>query len=76
VLYRLYPDGDQVGSAASPWAYDAAGRLSSIPGHITSLAYNARGQVTVAVYANGVATTNTYNDARGWDYELLRTLLR
>lgn len=43
-----------------------AGRLKSIPGHITSLTYNARGQVTVAAYANGVTTNNLYNDQRGW----------
>jgi YD repeat-containing protein len=66
VLWRLWPDGDQVGTAAAPWGYDAAARLASIPGHISSLAYNARGQVTQATYANGVTTTNSYSDARGW----------
>ena len=63
---KTYSDGDSVGSASTPWLHDEAGRLKSIPGHITSLTYNARGQVTQAVYANGVTTTNTYNDARGW----------
>jgi RHS repeat-associated protein len=50
----------------SQWLYDEAGRLKSIPGHVTSLKYNARGQVIRADYANGVVTTNTYNDQRGW----------
>lgn len=34
-----------------------------MPGHIGSVSYNARGQVTAVTYANGVTTTNTYNDA-------------
>ncbi len=59
-------DNDVIGSNANQWLYDEAGRLKSIPGHITGLTYNARGQVTVATYANGVTTTNTYNDQRGW----------
>jgi YD repeat-containing protein len=57
---------DAVVSVVDPWRYGNAGRLASIPGHITSLTYNQRGQVVEAVYANGVKTTNTYNDARGW----------
>jgi RHS repeat-associated protein len=63
---KAYSDGDTVGSQVSQWLYDEAGRLKSIPGHITSLKYNARGQVIRADYANGVVTTNTYNDQRGW----------
>ncbi len=66
VTMKSWSDGDAVGSTTTQWLYDDAGRLKSIPGHITSLTYNARGQVTVAVYANGVTTTNTYNDQRGW----------
>jgi hypothetical protein len=71
VTGRRWPDGDQVGALASAaanlqWQYDGAGRLKSIPGHVTSLAYNARGQVTSAAYANGVTTTNSYQDNRGW----------
>ncbi len=66
VIAKAWSDGDAVGSSTTPWTYDGCGRLYAIPGHITSLAYNARGQVTQAVYANGVTTTNTYNDARGW----------
>ena len=63
---KIYSDGDSVGSDTSQWTYDEAQRLVAIPGHVTSFTYNARGQVTQAVYANGVTTTNTYNDQRGW----------
>ena len=63
---KVYSDGDSVGSDTSQWTYDEAQRLITIPGHVTSFTYNARGQVTQAVYANGVTTTNTYNDQRGW----------
>jgi hypothetical protein len=75
-----------VGSATNQWKYDDAGRLKSIPGHITSLTYNARGQVVQAVYANGVTTTNTYTflappdahaasgaDARSWLMRVVTT---
>ena len=68
-MTKRWPDGDQVGdlsNTALQWQYDGAGRLKSIPGHVTSLAYNALGQVTVANYANGVTTTNTYQGNRGW----------
>jgi RHS repeat-associated protein len=71
VTGRRWPDGDQVGAlptaaVAQQWQYDGAGRLKSIPTHVTNMAYNARGQVTVAAYANGVTTTNSYQDNRGW----------
>jgi YD repeat-containing protein len=66
LLWRQYPDGDSVGSAVSPFLYDSAGRLKSIPGVVTDTTYNARGQVTVLTRANGVATTYTYQDSRGW----------
>jgi YD repeat-containing protein len=66
LLYKTYSDGDSVGSPTNPWLYDDVGRQKSIPGHVTNFTYNARGQVTSATYANGVTTTNTYNDARGW----------
>lgn len=63
---RTYPDGDVVGTTGSPWTYDAAGRLLSVPGHVTSFVYDAAGKVTQATYANGVVTTNSYSAARGW----------
>jgi YD repeat-containing protein len=66
VLWKAWPDGDSTGSAGSPWTYDTAGRLLAVPGGIASTAYNAAGQVTAIAYANGVTTTNTYNDARAF----------
>ncbi len=63
---RSYPDGDAVGTTATPWTYDGAGRLSTIPGLITSATYDARGQTKSIAYANGVSTTFTYNASRGW----------
>jgi RHS repeat-associated protein len=65
VIGRTFPDGDTVGRAANgtgtAWTYDTAGRLVSIPGHINSMTYNAKGQVESAAYANGVTTTNWYD---------------
>ena len=40
--------------------------LYAVPGVINSTVYNARGQIASRVYANGVATTYSYNAARGW----------
>ncbi len=59
---KSYSDGD----AVSGWTYDDGAKLKSIAGHINLITYNARGQVTKIEYANGVVTTNTYNDRRGW----------
>lgn len=66
LIAKGYSDGDAVGSVGTPWLTDEALRLKSIPGHVTGFVYNARGQVTQATYANGVVTTNTYNEQRGW----------
>ncbi|MFY0610813.1 MAG: VCBS repeat-containing protein [Hyphomicrobiaceae bacterium] len=59
---KSYSDGDSV----TGWMYEDGGRVKSITGHINAIAYNARGQITRIEYANGVVTTNTYNDKRGW----------
>jgi len=66
VLWKNWPDGDSTGSPSNPWTYDTAGRQIAIPGAITATTYNARGQITTIGYQNGVTTTDTYNDARGW----------
>ena len=55
-----------VGSSATPWTYDAAGRLLSIPGHVSGYSYNARGQVVYVTYANGAVTANSYDPSRHW----------
>lgn len=69
MIGKRYPDNDVVGQVAgsgTPYSYDAAGRLKSIPGLITSMTYNAKGQVEQATYPNGVTTTNAYGGVKGW----------
>lgn len=74
VLGKHFPDGDKAGGglvnrtmrAGVTFTYDAAGQLTSIPGLINSITYNAKGQVERAVYANGVTTMNTYAGVKGW----------
>lgn len=71
IIGRKYPDGETIGdmedqSASGAWRYDAAGRLSRIPGLVTSFVYDAAGRVTQATYDNGVVTANQYSPERGW----------
>ncbi|OWJ64345.1 hypothetical protein BWR60_25070 [Inquilinus limosus] len=69
VLGRKYPDGDvvgQYGDAGSPFTYDGAGRLKSIPDLILGIAYDAAGRPTVRRYANNVTTLDDYDPERGW----------
>ncbi|KGM35346.1 hypothetical protein P409_04970 [Inquilinus limosus MP06] len=73
VLGRTLPDGTaagdtvgKVGSTGSPFTYDAAGHLKSIPGLIDSITYDASGQPLETQYGNGVVTANTYNPDRLW----------
>lgn len=54
-----YPDGEVV-----RYAYDASGRLASIPNYVSSVAYSAFDQPTSIQYANGVTTTQAYDAAR------------
>lgn len=65
-LWTTYPDGDTVGTAAAPLRYDAAGRLLSIPGYVTSARYNADGRLTRVDNANGTVTTRPHDAQRGW----------
>ncbi len=65
-IWMTYPTGDQIGTPATPWTYDGAGRLLAIPGLITSTLYNARNEVTQQTRANGVVTNTSYSAARGW----------
>src|SRR3989454_3082110 len=53
---RTFPDGD-----TATYSYNEAGWLGSIPGYITSITYNARGQQTRLQYANGVTSTSGYD---------------
>jgi RHS repeat-associated protein len=66
-VYKVYSPGAlSVGTSASHWTYDGAGRLKSIPGIITSQTYEADGQTKAITYANGVTTAFLYSPARRW----------
>lgn len=66
IIGRTFPDGHVIGDAITPWTYDRANNLKSIPGAITDFTHNTRGQTLTASYANGASSTFTYNDDRGW----------
>ncbi|WP_198411891.1 FG-GAP-like repeat-containing protein [Microvirga flavescens] len=48
------------------WSYDAAGRLTAIPGQIASITYDASDRPLVSSYANGTAMRRSYDARRGW----------
>ena len=56
-----YPDGDAIG----PFGYDNTGRLTSIPGILNDVTYDAAGRPLVQTNANGTVTTRTYVPQRG-----------
>ena len=60
-----YPDGDAVGTTANPLGYDQAGRLTTIPGIVTEVLYDAAGRPTRRTNANGTLTERGYS-ARDW----------
>ncbi|WP_034851187.1 toxin TcdB middle/N-terminal domain-containing protein, partial [Inquilinus limosus] len=73
VLGKTYPDnssaGDtvgQVGSTGTPFTYDGAGRLKSVPGLIASITYDAAGRPLETKYASGATTVDSYDPNRGW----------
>jgi len=66
VLWQSYPDGDSAGSPANPIAYDGAGRLKAVPGLVSSVLYDARGQATNVTRANAASTLYGYSAQRGW----------
>ncbi|MBP6702234.1 MAG: VCBS repeat-containing protein [Vicinamibacteria bacterium] len=64
-----YPDNDilgEFGGTGTALGYDGAGRLSSIPGILSSVTYNALGAPLVQTNANGTTTTKTYDANRFW----------
>ena len=66
-IWKLYdPHLIAVGSASSPWVYGVDGRLQSVPSLVTSIAYEADGQTSQIVYANGITTDFTYSPQRRW----------
>ncbi|WP_201832621.1 FG-GAP-like repeat-containing protein [Microvirga zambiensis] len=57
----------RIGGRLDGWAYDAGGRLASIPRHIASITYDAGDRPLATVYANGGGTTTReYDPERGW----------
>ncbi|WP_237155615.1 RHS repeat-associated core domain-containing protein, partial [Oryzibacter oryziterrae] len=66
VNYVSWPDGSTTASADKPFVYDAAGRLKTVPGLISSIAYEADGQTDTVAYANGVTTNFSYDPKRRW----------
>lgn len=54
----VYPD------ETVTYTYNAAGELATVPGYVTSAAYNARGAPTRVAFANGTTTTFSYDAAR------------
>ena len=66
LLYKTFPDGDSLGSAAAPLQYDTAGFPAAVPGLINAQSFNGRGEPLSVAYANGVTSTLTYNDPRDW----------
>ncbi len=63
---KSFPNGDVVGTPANPWTYNEAGRLLTVPGHVSAFLYDAAGKTTSATYANGVTTAFAYSLPRGW----------
>jgi RHS repeat-associated protein len=66
---KTYPDGYKLGfdgTIGTPFDYDAAGRLKTVPGLVNDTTYNARSQTLSLIRANGVNTTYGYQDNRGW----------
>jgi RHS repeat-associated protein len=46
------------------YGYAGDGRLSSVSGYVSAIAYNSAGQITSITYANGTTATYTYNPDR------------
>jgi RHS repeat-associated protein len=65
-LGLTYPDGDVVGTPESPFRYDLAGRLLSVPGILSEVLYDAAGRPVRQANANGTVTTRTYSPERGF----------
>ena len=62
LLSKRYPDGDTIG----PLVYDAAGRVTAIPGIVNSAVYDASGRLLTQKNANGTTTNRVYSSRRGW----------
>lgn len=58
VKWVKYPDGDALGSDATPIEYDGAGRLVRIPGVVDAATWGADGSLASVTYAGGVAVAH------------------
>jgi RHS repeat-associated protein len=61
ILSRTHPDG-----SIGPFGYDGAGRVRSIPGILTDVAYDASGRPTMQANANGTISERSYSPLRGF----------
>ncbi len=61
-----YPKGITVGTDTASWRYDAAGRLTLIPGLVSTIAYRPNGSTEAITYGNGVTTAFAYDPNRAW----------
>jgi RHS repeat-associated protein len=57
-----YPAG-KTSTLSVACQYNKRGLLSAIPGAVTAIAYDLQGRRTSTAYANGVVTSNTYDNA-------------
>ncbi len=62
-----YPDGSTVG-----YLYGADGRVASIPGYASNIAYNETGDLRQIRYANGLSISNKYDQ---WSAQLQNALV-
>lgn len=56
ITSETFPDNEQI-----TYTYNEAGWLSTAPGYINGITYNARGQKTQLTYANNLTTTWTHH---------------
>lgn len=61
VTSKTFPDGETV-----TYTFNDAGWLSAIPGYLSGITYNARGQQTQLQFANAVTSTRSYSSSRFW----------
>jgi RHS repeat-associated protein len=79
LLGTRYPDGDVVGDDPATVAqepslrYDAAGKLTSIPGLVDRVSYHPSGQLAEIANRNGTTSSRTYSPTRSW-IDTIRTM--
>ncbi len=66
LIRRQFSDGEVWPSASGSYTYDSGGQLTSIPGVIDEITYNANQDPVRMVFSNGVSTDYTYDGDRLW----------